>query len=357
MPARASAQAGWYLTPSLSVYEDFDDNIFSQPSRPSWDAITRFSPRVRTGFQSQPLTLLGTAGVDAEIFARHPERTGAANRARAGLELRYLPDLTTTLAFNAGYALTETPTELQPQLGLDLGRRTTRQWNVDPSLTHRFDLTTSGDAGYSYTDVHSDRYTSSTQQGRLGLSSKFWPSEKWSIHYTVTHFETDVTGLPTTSMTSHAVTLGWSTKLFQTVTASIDAGPRISDDGTVQPEVSAQISQRFKGGQLAMNYARTQTTAIGTSGTVEVNSGGATLTLGPVRSLELALGVAASYSAPTREPDTAVYRANVSLSYRLTKWLTANMAYRFSVQDRAGVHVYHNIVSVGLEATYPIRAY
>lgn len=348
----AEPQAGWYVIPSLSVSEEFDDNIYGQASERSYDLVTRFTPGFRAGYQSKPLALMATGGVDSEVFARHSDQTGVANRIRSGLEFRLLPDPATTLGLDAAFIVTQTPTELQPQLGVELGRRATTLWSAALSVTHRFDPATSGDASYSYSELRSNGLTSVPEQARLGLSSELSPVDTVGLHYALGRTRTGSADLPM----SHTVTGGWTRRLAEATSVSIEGGPRLSG-GVVAPDVSAALTHRLKIGALSLTYRRTESVIAGQRGRAETNSGAAGLTFAPVRSMSVALGAGVSNAAAKDMPTTAVYRANTSVSYRLTKWLSGSLSLNASVQDRAGVQIYHNTVTLGLDASYPIRAH
>jgi hypothetical protein len=266
------------------------------------------------------LTLLISGGIDVEYFAEHPDLSGVANRKRAGLEMQYAPELATTIGLAAAYAETETPAELQPQTGIELGRRTTRLWSLSPSLSHRFNTRTSGEASYAYHEITSPGFTS----------------------------------VAPTSTTSHALTVGWVSKLSHDTVLSIDAGPRLSD-GALQPEVSGTLSHRFKSGQVSLTYQRTETVVIGQAGTAETNSVLAALGLSLTRRLQMNLGAGFSDTTANLGADVLVYRASASLSYRLTKWLGISANYRFTRQEQTGPPLTHNIFSISLDAVYPIR--
>jgi hypothetical protein len=352
-PAVARAQSGWYITPALTLSEEFDDNVFSTPSRTSADFITRFTPSFKAGYQSPPLTVLANGGFDSELFAVHSDLSGVATRKRVGMEFRLLPDHTTTLAMTSTFAQTETPGELQPQLGLEPGRRSTTQWSVAPSLGHRFNLVTSGDLAYSYLQTTSTQSSSFTHEGRAGLSSTLSRLDTGTISYTIRHIETE----PEAATTSHTVTAAWTRKLGHTTDISLGAGPRFTG-GRIEPDVSASLTHRFKTATISLAYARTETAVIGQTGTSETNSVSTTFSFTPpIRSTGVSLSAGFSNTAEAGGPDTMAYRASASVSYRLTKWLSASLSYRFSVQDRADVRIYHNVVTIGLDASYPIRAY
>lgn len=349
-PAGAWAQAGWYIIPSLTASEEYDDNVFLSATRREGDFITRASPSLKAGYQSKPFTLLLSGGIDAEYFADHSELSAVANRKRAGLELRWVPELTTTLALNVAYAESETAGELQPQTGIETGRQTTRIWSVSPSLSHRFTTLTSGNAGYSYGEIHAGGFTAVTQQARLGVSSQLTRLDTGSLSYTLG--VTDSGGEPTTS---HAITAGWISKLSRETTLSLDGGPRISD-GALAPQINASLTHRFETGEASLSYQRAETVVIGQPGTAETNSVLAGLSLGLTRRLQATVGAGYSVTATPRAGDVEVYRANASLTYRLTKWLGLGANYRFLQQHQAGMQIDHNVFTISLDAVYPVRA-
>src|SRR5438105_4536335 len=184
-----------------------------------------------------------SGAIDPKYFADHPNLSGAANRKRAGLDLKYAPELTgptTTLAFQGLFVETETPGELQPQTGIEIGRQTTRLWSLAPSLTHRFSPSTTGDASYAYREIESSTSTSTVQQAQIGVSSQLTRLDTGRVRYTL-----GITDSAGTSTTSHTFAAGWTTKLGHTTTLSLDAGPRLTD-GRIEPDVTARLSERFK---------------------------------------------------------------------------------------------------------------
>jgi hypothetical protein len=57
MPALAGAQAGWYLTPRLSLAEEYQSNVFGTSSNEKSDFVTRMAPGLTFGYFSDPLEL------------------------------------------------------------------------------------------------------------------------------------------------------------------------------------------------------------------------------------------------------------------------------------------------------------
>src|SRR5690242_1142939 len=71
--AAAKPSEGFYITPSLSVGELYDDNLFFSSTNRQQDFFTRVSPGIQAGYQSTPLTFLGGYTSDSEFYSRHTE--------------------------------------------------------------------------------------------------------------------------------------------------------------------------------------------------------------------------------------------------------------------------------------------
>src|SRR2546425_12681219 len=85
-PTVTTAQTGYYLTPSLSVAEVYDDNVFFTPSPRTHDFLTRTSPGLKAGYQSAPLTVEGSYTFDSEICSQHSELPTPLGRQRGSIE-------------------------------------------------------------------------------------------------------------------------------------------------------------------------------------------------------------------------------------------------------------------------------
>ena len=133
-PVAALAQAGFYITPSLRLSEEFDDNVFVTARGERADFITRFTPGVELGYRSEPFTLLARSSFDAEVFADNPHLDDAA-RKRASPE--YLPYRL------ASYIDTTTPSGLAGASGVQLAREHATELIVIPTAAYQL---TAGDA-------------------------------------------------------------------------------------------------------------------------------------------------------------------------------------------------------------------
>src|SRR5438094_6616362 len=141
-PIQGTPPADFYVTPSLSVGEVYDDNLFFSPSsRRQSDWFTRVSPGIRAGYQSTPLTLMGSYTFDSEFYNRHQELTTAQMRQQGSIELKSRPSPSLSLSTIGNYFQTRTPFELNALTGTGVAIRRFRadSYSANPALEYRAD--------------------------------------------------------------------------------------------------------------------------------------------------------------------------------------------------------------------------
>ena len=377
--APAWAQAGWYVIPSFQVTEEFDDNVSGSTSGRRSDFISRFSPGLQAGYRSEPLTLLASTSFDAEVFANNPQQNDAMSGKHAGMNLNYLGMRPLTLALAVAYTETRslstltailTPavpanttlagpantTPVVPANTLEFGRQRATLLSASPSIAYQFTPLTSGTSGYSYTQTTLEGGTTNTgHQGRLGLSHQFTPLDSGTFDYGLNVFE-DSTSSTTTI--SHALTLGWTRQLTPQTTASVRGGPRFSG-GTVSPELNARLAHEFKmfdqRAQGSLGYSRSEGFVIGQAGSVKIESVTGSIGFEPLRLLQVSLGASLTRLSGGTGSDTTSYGATAGASYQILRWLAARASYHFNLQDQNTDDIRHNVFSLSLNASYPIR--
>ncbi|MGH7154458.1 MAG: hypothetical protein ACREF3_11080, partial [Acetobacteraceae bacterium] len=67
---------GWKIVPRISVFEEFNDNIFQSETDRQYDFVTLISPGVAISADTPRLNLSLNYQPTARIFARHPEEDG-----------------------------------------------------------------------------------------------------------------------------------------------------------------------------------------------------------------------------------------------------------------------------------------
>jgi hypothetical protein len=355
-PTAAWAQAGWYVTSTLHLTGEFDDNISGSSSNRQADWISRLSDNAVFGYRSAPLTLLANTELNVEAFASHPERDGV-NRAALGLDFTYRPDRPVTFRLGAAFIQTQTPSDVTPGLGLELGRHETHQVTASPSLTYRFSQRTSGEVTYAYSQSESVGVTNTTGETRLGLSHQLTRVDSGRIGYAL--MLTDSGG---ESLRSDVLTLGWTRQLSATTQLMLSGGSRMTD-GKLGVEAAGTLDHRFRQGQVTLAYSRTETPIVGQAGLATAQSLSGTLALEPLKSLRVTFVpmVSRVSQGPT---DTTTLALDLSASYRLLKWLSASFHYHFGRSETSatsggsatpGTTIDHNIVSVSLDVSYPFR--
>lgn len=409
----AWAQAGWYLTPSLSLTEEYDDNVSGQASGRKSDFVTRVTGSLSLGYHSAPFTLLGAYSVGAEVFADNSDLNGIANRQQGTFSLSYLPTPLLTLRTEAFYRRSETSTvtlqtpaapgigDAQPgtatpeppgagsppeappvgatEVGapppgspaVEFGRRKTRVIAVTPSASYAFTPRTLVQLSYSYSqtevsdgsaesDVGTDPttraadMTDSVHEAGLGIVQQLTPLVRATTRYRLRRFESDEAD----STTSHIVTLGLRRPLLTDRThVSLEAGPRFSD-GDVGVEASARLEHQFRFSTISLGYTRSQGVVAGRSGAQTTDTGTVGLVYQPFRPFQASLTGSVLRAEEEAEAGLRVltsYRAAPSLAYRLMEWAVIRAVYSFSLQEQGSETIRHHIVSISLDLTYLIR--
>ena len=354
-PTVVPAQAGNYLTPSLSVAEVYDDNVFYTPSPRTKDFYTRISPGLNAGYQSAPLTVWGSYTFDAEIYSRHSELTHPLARQRGLIELKATPDQVLTLSISGAYFQTRTPQELNLTTGLATRRVRAERYTTNPAFTYRYDPLTTAKGDYTFAkDLFAGGITVDSHIVNLALERRLTPRDTVGPGYIGRQFQ--FFGFP--ALTSHAFTLGWSHELTPLTSFTLRGGPRLTE-GTVDrlPEASASISHKLKGGQLLLSYASTLTTVFGLTTALTAQSITATATTELLPKLQLS--AAPAFYMISEPFKTTVYAMNLEASYQLTKTLALQASYLFYIQQGSPsgprVEVLHDIFLIRLTVTYPTR--
>ena len=367
-PSAALAQAGFYVTPSLSIGEVYDDNIFSRATQRKNDFIARFTPTVQAGDQSEPLTLLGRYSFDAERYENHPELTKAQMRQRASIEFRYLPIRPLTLSINGNYTKTQTPQDLNVLTGVEAERRRAQSYSFAPSIAYRFDPRTSTIGAYTFTRSElAGSVSTDTHTANWDLNRQITLQDIGTLGYTFRHFifGGGLSAVGDTTTTSHVGSLGWTHEFTPLTRMILRGGARVTK-GSADPEVSAEIIHTLQSGTLSFTYSRSQNTNIGQSGTVDTESFSASITHQPLRFLHTS--ATPSYYRSTRgTSEVKVYGLSLQATYQIAEWLNLVGSYRFNYQQGifnattapsgGSGDIYHNIALLSFVATYPYRVY
>jgi len=374
--------AGLYLIPSFRLSEAFDDNIFGSSVNRESDFISRFSPGLQGGYNSDPFTLLLRGGFEADVFAKHPELNDPITGWNAGVNFRYLPIRRLTLDANIGYTETKSlPTLTQTLVDLTLanplnpantvqqGRQKTTLLSASTSAAYQFTPRTTGNSSISYTESTLQGGASNTAYAaQVGVSHQFTLRDTGSLSDIQNVFES--TGVPTTY--TNAPTVGWTRQLTPLVTLSLQAGPQFSSrGGGLGAYANTSLAYEYKFADRVIRasaaYVHSQGFVIGQAGPTTADTFSSTIAFEPSRSLQLSAGTTYSKfssssattisgSATTGTTSTTTQGVTAGASYRVSRWLTARTSYSFYHQEqKPGGTIPHNVVLIGLDFSYPVR--
>jgi hypothetical protein len=326
-PRAAPGQAVFQITPVVATTEIYDSNLFFTPLDPQADFMTRVSAGIDSQYQSPLLTFGGRYRLDAERFAEHHELTTLDGRQDAAMNVRYRPTRRTTFSTAATFTSTRTPGELNAGTGLALMRAKAQRLTVHPSMTRQVHRTAKATVDYSFTEdqivggVRLRAHSASVDVERHASTG-----DAITVGVAVQRFE-----FGAAPVTSEAVLVGWTRQISRRTSVALRGGPRVTD-GATAAELSASVRAHMKPADLSLDYARTQTTAIGLAGPVETNSLTATASWRLRRSFELRMTPGA-FQSMYGGLQSRAYRLALEASQQISRQLSLVASYDANLQN------------------------
>ncbi len=360
------------FTPTLTVTEEFNDNIFLNNDNREWDFITRFTPGLTLELED-PLYRLGlNYSFTADVFARHPDLDHAFDAHNLLLDglYRATPRLTLTLTDTFTF---DTNTNLISSEAVATGRTRAFSNALAGGAAYALDPRTTLRGTVSWTLLRfsaEELRDSDTYRAEAVVERTLTPRLTGSLGYELAVFDIE----REEDVTAHTPRLGLTYRFTETLTGTLRAGPTfaVTEDGDtrVTPSVVAGLSQRFAWGALGVDYTRALGTAGGLGGVTVNQSIGATATVTTLmKGLVVAVGPRYSLidSLRGREIDVDSFTLPVSATYRIAPWIAVVGSYVFfhqrsdsRITDPAlasffASDVDQNRVWVGVQFGYPIR--
>jgi len=399
MPALARAQAGWYLTPTLSLAEEYQSNVFGTSSNEESDFVTRIAPGLIFGYFSGPLQFSLSYSTDGQIFAENSQLNNFGDNQRAGLNVRYAPEGRWTLGLTGSFVRTEDSGELivpRPSSGtpagrptpaptpapgtpptsgtpppsaappaepdgtvpvvpgVDVGRTRTHYVVVNPWVGFAYNPRTTFDAGYTYTwtDVENG---AEDRMHRLtaGVSREFTPRDWGHVRELLDIFDP---GESDTSL-SAATLVGWTRMLTDRTTLFLEVGPRVNNEGDWGVDATARRDHRLENASLFASYVRTDQLVVGRSGASTTDTGSVGVSYYPPGNFVFTASANVIHVSleDSSVADDTVYGVSLSAAYRLNKWVTARAYYWASFQEGGSGDIETHVVGVALDLSYTLR--
>ncbi len=361
------------LTPSISVSEEYNDNLFFNNQDRQRDFITGFSPTITLFVNRPSYQVSGGYSFTAELYERESRLNNALNRQSflgSGL-YRATPRL--TLTASETYAVNRN-TNLVASQGFATGRQESLSNTFGPGLTYQMTPGTSLSLGATYgvlrfkgaaTDGAGTASDSDTYGLQSSLAHVLTPRLTGTIGYGFTY----LTVQGQENSTTHTPTLGGSYRLTPTLTGSVSGGPAITELGGetfVSPAATASLVQVLPFGSASAQYARSVSAAGGFGGTTDTQSLSGTLTL-PTLWRGLLVVFDTTYnnaeSVSPRQTDRVDVRAltlNLGVTYQIATFASVFGGYTFFQQRTTAssslqVDADQNRVRFGVQFGYPIN--
>jgi hypothetical protein len=356
------------LMPSLSVSEEFNDNIFSDNQNRAWDFITSFVPALTLYVNRPDYQLSGGYSFSADVYARESRLTNGF--ARQNLVATGLYRLTQGLTLTVAEAFTyDRNSNRVSSQNFSTGSheywtnnfRPGVSWQMTPrdslGLSATYELLRYASAGGG---VDSDTYGF-----QANFTHVFTPRFSGNIGYNFTF----LSPRGEDDSTTHTPMVGFSYALTPTLRASITGGASITELGGetfVKPAGTVSLVQVFSFGSASVYYDRHASVAGGFGGTNDTQTVSGTLAL---RSLfrDLFFVFTPTYSnseslssSQTRSVDVQSVTLYLGATYQVARYVTLFGGYTFFLQRTGSssstqADIDQNRVKFGAQFGYPIN--
>ena len=266
-PSAVFAQRQLTTRISASISEAYDGNLFAR-SEPQADLISRTGPLLEIGFRTLPININGRYEIQGERYLNNPELNSAAAHHDAHIAIRFTPRPRFDMTIDSSYLKTQTPAELNLVSGIGVGRARAERIGANAMVRYQLRPLTTVVTEYSAGhDSIAGGVSSTAQSWRAGAEQQIGPRDTYRFDYRVRHTAFDG-GVP---LQSHAFIAGWEHALTPRVRIELAAGPRITHEGAVRPEIAIAVTRRLTRGELSIDYSSSELTAIGERGTIDVH--------------------------------------------------------------------------------------
>lgn len=351
------------LSPSITVSEEYDDNILLSSTDRQSDFVTAVSPALRLTITEHPWSVTATGALRGLYYARRSDLNSSTDNRQGSLTIEYHPTPRLRASLTDTLVRSLDPGEVDPTTGITVGRFASTRNTVTPAVTYQLTPLTHLDLQYAFSVLRSGSplvEESDTHEATLGLRREFTRRTTGTLRYTFSRFEVE----EAPARDAHLPRVGVAYALTPTARLSADGGPLFLERADGSTEVTAggsvQYAQEFERGRLALTYDRSAGVA-GTVGEVVTSQSlTAVLSYSVTRTLTVALdGAVRSSEAAGTPTDFLVYAAGVRFDYRILRWLSANAGYRYFRQDdRSGpLDLERNVIFLGLTASTDVRVY
>jgi hypothetical protein len=355
------------LIPSVSITEEFNDNIFLDNSRRESDFITSITPAIRLVGQGATYRLTAGYSFTADKYAQHSEFDSVFRRHDLFADgfWRLGPRLTLTLNDALVFSNnTNVVSTTAVSTGRDEALANTLSggviWQVSPTNVLQSRATWTTQHFKSAETPDSDGYSVG-----IDFIHAFTPRLSGSIGYEF--FYQTVADEP--SSTTHTPRIGGTYRFTRTLTGTVSGGVSLtsrSGQTETSPAIGASLTQLLRLGVANVTYDRRVGTSGGLGGSTDNQTVTGSLVLDRLLR-DFSLAFTATYvraESLGNDPtgiDVQTYQLGIRAAYAFTPWMYGLIGYNWyrqrsdSSANVRATDVDQNRIFVGVQLTYPIN--
>ena len=356
------------LTPSISVSEEYNDNIFLDNRDRQWDFITSFSPALTLYVNRPSYQLSAGYSFSADVYAREDRLSNAFDRQNFVATGLYRLTPGVTLTASDAFAYDRNSNRVAAQ-GFSSGRQKSWSNTFTPGMTWQMTPQNSLGLSATYGVLRFEGAGTGVDSDTIGfqsnLSHAFTSRFSGIVAYGFTYLDPQGQDVSRT----HTPTVGFSYVLTPTLTASVTGGASVTElggDTFASPAGTASLVQVFSFGSAGLQYNRGVSVAGGFGGTNNTQTVSATLTLSTLlRGLFVVLSPAYSTSESvgpkrTGQVNVEAVTLNLGATYQIAQYVALFGGYTFLRQRTGGsssiqLDADQNRIRFGLQLGYPIN--
>lgn len=192
------SQVAWgqtvILTPSLTISEEYDDNVWLSFTKPQSDFLTAIRPGLQLELKDHPWYLTLAGSLRGEVFAKQTELNNYADNREGSARVEFRPTPLVTLSLADTFIRSLNAADAHPQTGLTTGRAAATSNTVTPAVRYQVTPLTLLGLQYSFNTLRSDSavaHDSDTHEAEFSLQRQLTPRYSATFRYTFSHFEVE----------------------------------------------------------------------------------------------------------------------------------------------------------------------
>ena len=372
-------EAAMTLTPSLSVSEKHNDNLFFTETNKDGDSSTSISPSARLTYEGKYITLSGRYQGRLEYFSSHSDLNGYSQDASFDLKLPFLLHIAKGLDIRITESVTYSPDlpafsfDEQPQEtneGIQTSRTDTVRNRAGIAISYIW--TPRFSTALSYTNLivgyptNPDLQEPIVHDSSLQIGYKLSANTQWNTSYgiSITDYQTDQDIFA--DVIIHRYTVGVVHQFSSALSVNVNIGMARkilifpSEDESTGVIFDVNFSRDYDSGRFTLGYSNSVGTGSGLTSSVTINQRAffrATETLDRYISVFAQMGFGRNTSIPDKkELFILSYEVNTGVNLIIFSWLNSTLSYSYQYQESKGSvgnTGERNILMLTLTATAP----